>query len=499
MCVRTASRLTRKISTRGARSGPVRHLGALPFRLYRRLRTRTLVEYSTELRVEGAKPLSFSRQLRAGAYLVEIRERDIDLRVKVDAGDEHTELADAYQRHGLHRTVVSLAQPATVRITLASIDQRELARSRRGAHPALAASRRRMRRPTSACSASWRSARPMSLIARRDSASWRAAIHAAAPGGRAFRGRERHAGARGNGVSAQRLASSICCSSSRMAAGAPNPRRRISRRRTTRPARRAPQSCAHSRIQHRSRQWARKFRAPSSARCSTPPSRRAQQAQAYFEAQRTAHRRDRRACMLSCMREQVLGRYERAAPVYRAIRARARARGDKIFEVRATQNLALIAERQGKMANPWRCSRGVAARSIVIAIRICTRRSSAISGHGLIALGEFDRALMLHTEALELFSARGDESQTARELAALASIQFRSGNVERALDTIESALPLYERGSDQAGLTSRRCVWQATRRPSSVSTTPRSDTCGAPNSQDQNGDHHRPDARAHRR
>ena len=41
---------------------------------------------------------------------------------------------------------------------------------------------------------------------------------------------------------------------------------------------------------------------------------------------------------------------------------------------------------------------------------------------------------MLHTEALELFSARGDESQTARELAALASIQFRSGNVERALD-----------------------------------------------------------------
>ena len=37
-------------------------------------------------------------------------------------------------------------------------------------------------------------------------------------------------------------------------------------------------------------------------------------------------------------------------------------------------------------------------------------------GYGLISLGEFDRALLLHTEALELFSARGDDSQTAREL-----------------------------------------------------------------------------------
>ena len=41
-----------------------------------------------------------------------MRERDIDLRVKIDAGDVHTELADAYLRHGLHRTVVSLDAPA---------------------------------------------------------------------------------------------------------------------------------------------------------------------------------------------------------------------------------------------------------------------------------------------------------------------------------------------------------------------------------------------------
>src|SRR4029079_11258607 len=42
----------------------------------------------------------------------------------------------------------------------------------------------------------------------------------------------------------------------------------------------------------------------------------------------------------------------------------------------------------------------------------------------------------------------------ARELAALAAIQFRSGNVERALATIESALPLYESSNDHDGYVS---------------------------------------------
>jgi len=74
-----------------------------------------LVEYSTELTIQGASPQSLVRQLRAGIYVVEVRERDIDVRVGIDAGKRHTELADAYLRHGLHRTVVSLEQPASVR------------------------------------------------------------------------------------------------------------------------------------------------------------------------------------------------------------------------------------------------------------------------------------------------------------------------------------------------------------------------------------------------
>jgi tetratricopeptide (TPR) repeat protein len=70
-------------------------------------------------------------------------------------------------------------------------------------------------------------------------------------------------------------------------------------------------------------------------------------------------------------------------------------------------------------------------------------------GSELVTLGHFDRALLLHAEALEMFSARGDEGRIAREFTALASIQLRSGNVEQALNTIENALPLQERAGDQ--------------------------------------------------
>src|SRR6187399_3528195 len=137
--------------------------------------TEPLVEYSTELIVQGTFPQSLIRQLRAGIYVVEVRERDIDVRVKIDAGKQHTELADAYLRHGLHRTVVSLEQPATVRILVSSVDQRAW----RGA---AAVRILRWPRPTADSPIDERLLGYMALgignelIARPDSASWRAAI-----------------------------------------------------------------------------------------------------------------------------------------------------------------------------------------------------------------------------------------------------------------------------------------------------------------------------------
>jgi CHAT domain-containing protein/tetratricopeptide (TPR) repeat protein len=406
-----------------------------------------LVEYSTEVRVDGAKPVSISRQLRAGVYLVEIRERDIDLRIGIDAGDQHTDLADAYQRHGLHRTVVSLAQPAAIQFTLASVDQRNW----RGA-----AAVRILRWPESGPDAPpdprllgyVAIGKADALIARADSASWRASIlplrqaaayFAAANDMQALAEAEYKRSAVELNLLFEFTAGRRSAESAQAHFAAADDETGEARAALLR---------ALNEFSIASGMGADVPRAEQLALLDAAVLR-TQQAQLWFEAH--GLETDAIAAMYaSCIREQVLGEYERAAPVYRAIRARARARGDKFFEVRATRNLAAIAARQGKVAQ------SVAMLDEVLPLIDRDRNPHMYAmlisnlGSGLIALGEFDRALMLHSDALELFSTRGDESQTAHELAALASIQFRSGNVERALDTIESALPLYERGNDQA-------------------------------------------------
>ncbi|MEO8019034.1 MAG: CHAT domain-containing protein [Pseudomonadota bacterium] len=412
------------------------------------LETEPLVEFSTELNVQGIKPQSLVRQLRAGVYVVEIREHDIDLRVRIDSGNLHTELADAYLRHGLHRTVVSLDQPATVRVTLSSIDQRTW----RGS-----AALRILRWPQGPPNAPLDErllgymalGKGNELIAKTDTASWRAAIQpmrlAAAhfeaandlqalaeaeyqrgyvefnllyqfeDGRRTAASAQAHFEAAGDETGAARAAVLRALHEFNIASGM-GPE-------VPRAEQRSLLDTAVARVKR---------------------------AQTYFEAH-DMHTDAMNALNVSCIRDTVLGDDEPTAEVYRVIRARAIARGDKMFEVRATQNLASIAARQGNVAQSVAMFESVLP--LVERDRNPDLYATLISnlGYGLIALGEFDRALLLHTEALGLFSARGDDSQTARELAALASIQFRSGNVERALATIESAFPLYERVRDQAG------------------------------------------------
>src|SRR5262245_46153380 len=52
--------------------------------------TEPLVEYSTEVVVAGERSPSITRQLDAGVYLLEIRERDVDLRISIDSGILHS-------------------------------------------------------------------------------------------------------------------------------------------------------------------------------------------------------------------------------------------------------------------------------------------------------------------------------------------------------------------------------------------------------------------------
>jgi CHAT domain-containing protein len=410
--------------------------------------TEPLVEYSTELIVQGDKPQSLSRRLRPGTYVIEVRERDIDLRISIDAGDLHTELADAYLRHGVHRAVVSLEQNESLRVSLSSIDQRTW----RGA---AAVRILHWPRPSSDAPLDERLLGYMALgaggelVAANTSESWRAAIRplrqAAAhfeaandmralaeaeyqrgyvefnllyefeAGRRSAELAQRHFAAAGDDTGVARAAVLRALNELNIASSM------------------GPEVSLTN------------YRAMLDDAIA-----RVKRAQAYFESE-DLHTDVLNAMTIGCIREVALGDFAPTIPVYETIRARARTRGDKFFEAQATQNLAAIAQRQGNVAQ------AVSMFETVLPLIERDRNPDLYAsitsnlGYGLISLGEFDRALLLHTEALELFTQRGDESQTARELAALASIQFRSGNVERALTTVENALPLFERARDQAG------------------------------------------------
>ena len=379
--------------------------------------TEPLVEFSTELNVQGTKPQSLTRHLRAGVYVIEVRERDIDLRVGVVAGELHTELADAYLRHGLHRMVVSLEKPAALHLTLSSVDQRTW----RGA-----AAVRILRWPRPAPEAPYDErllgymalGKGNELVAKADTASWRASIQplrqAAAhfetandlqalaeaeyqrgyvefnllyefeDGRRSAEAAQAHFQAAGDETGAARASVLLALHEFNIASGMGLESPRVEQR--------ALLDTAVARVKH---------------------------AQAYFE-ENDLQTDAMNAITVSCIREWHFGDYDRIEPIYRALRARASARGDRLFEVRATQNLAFIAARHGNVA------RSAAMYDDVLPLIDRDRNpdlyATLISnlGYSLISLGEFDRALLLHTEALELFSARGDDSQTARALAALA-------------------------------------------------------------------------------
>lgn len=412
------------------------------------LDTEPLVEYSTEVNVQGAKPQTLTRQLREGVYLLEIRERDIDLRVKVDAGGQQTELGDAFLRHGVHRLVVSLDAPAPVKLTLDSIDQRTW----RGA-----AAVRILRwprgepddPPDERLLGYVELGKGNALVASNDKASWDAAVvpmraaimhFQAAKDLRALADAEYQLGwvqyfllydyedARRTAEAAESHFAAVDDDTGMHRAAMLRAMTEFAQANTLGPE--VPRS--------EQRQWL--DRAVG----------RLEKARAYFASQQL-HSDEITALNRTALRPQFLGDYDACKKIYEEALAMALARHDKFFEAGFSSNLGFAASRKGH------ASKAVELYERALPLIERDRNPDLYAtiignlGFSLVTLGEFDRALMLHTEALDVFSQRGDDSQTARELSALAAIQFRSGNVERALATIESSLPLYERARDFAG------------------------------------------------
>jgi tetratricopeptide (TPR) repeat protein len=407
--------------------------------------TEPLVEYSTDVVVNCSSSQTLTRQLDAGVYLLEIRERDIDLRARVTAGGKRVELADLSPRHGVLRHVVRLAAPARLRLTLDSSD----VRGWKGA-----AAVRILRWPQIPDGPDQRllgfeaQGVASQMLARGTPDAWRAALEPLREAARRLQaGGDLQALAEAEyqrsrlelemlfDFDAGRRSAQLALAHFRAAGDSPG-------------ARRASVLMAEHELAQASAIGPTAPRAEQRTLLDTATGRLTD-AQAFFESRGLAsdalHALDRAQA-----RARILGRAESSALVYESMRRRARARHDRLFEVIATQALAGIAQRKGDVV------RAAAMYESVLPMIERDRNPELFAalrgnlGDALIALGEFDRALVLHSEALELYAARGDDSRTARELSALAAIQFRTGDLERALATIESALPLYARSRDQA-------------------------------------------------
>src|SRR3569832_2138126 len=102
--------------------------------------------------------------------------------------------------------------------------------------------------------------------------------------------------------------------------------------------------------------------------------------------------------------DAIRGRSADVAAIYRRVHRRAQARGDKLFEVAAIQKLADGAARGGDVTRAARMLDSVLP--LVERDRDPGRYATVVADLGdvLIALGDFDRALMLQTAALEVFS-----------------------------------------------------------------------------------------------
>src|SRR5688572_17133483 len=80
--------------------------------------------FATRVAVAGDAPVAVTRTLQRGAYLVEVREQEIDLRVRIEAHGEGSTLEDRAPRYGAIYKIVSFESPAELRIEISSADHK---------------------------------------------------------------------------------------------------------------------------------------------------------------------------------------------------------------------------------------------------------------------------------------------------------------------------------------------------------------------------------------
>ncbi|MEO8019033.1 MAG: CHAT domain-containing tetratricopeptide repeat protein [Pseudomonadota bacterium] len=406
-----------------------------------------LTTYSAKLAVAGNTPTVVTLHLAAGTYLIEAREQDIDLRMVVDGGvGKHVEVQDAVPRHGIQVQVASLKSAAEFRVELRSVDHR----AKRGNVTLRAARWRRADNSTpderelgytafglagaqtaAGGRESWTKAAALLNeavahfgLARDDAAQAQtqytlghlqylliedrlAAIRAAEAATESYEDIDDEVGIQN--AATLRAAAELEIASAMNAS-------------TQRAAQRALYDAADRRLAEAA-EFFTKRGLPVSAEY---------------------------AVNMRGVRSVYLGEDSNAAKFFTQAIEMARANKDVGEEVTSLANLGWVHYRVGFIAE--------AAREYSQLLPLIERDlqpalyAAILNNYGfcLIALGDFDRALELHTDALQMYVAQDRPLEQALQLAALGGLYFRTGDLQRSLETLRSAIEVQERIGDTA-------------------------------------------------
>jgi CHAT domain-containing protein/tetratricopeptide (TPR) repeat protein len=405
--------------------------------------------FTTDLAMEGPE-VSVSRNLEAGAYLVEIREGDIDVRLVVDAPGIHSEAEDEVPRHGILHKVVSLRTAGELRVTARNSDHS----SKKGrVQVRIAHWRRAIDAPQGELELGYEALASAGELAtqRTPAASqqavdklYEAVTHFDAADAEAQRAQAQYTLANLLYLGRDEYAGAI-----RAADAAADAYRDtddelgIQNSSTLRSA---------AQLELAKGMDPSKQRAEQSAMYDDAE-RRLQESARYF-AENSQRIRAEYAVNMRGVRAIYVGDYEAAAKLFTQAVEMARANEDLREQAVSLGNLAWVHNRRGFMAQ--------AAAEYEGLLPMLEREKQPylyavmLGNYGfcLIALGDFDRALALHNEALALYTAQGKETERAVALAALGGLHLRIGDTERALEILRAAAIAQERVGDGINLAS---------------------------------------------
>jgi len=413
-----------------------------------RSETEPATEFSADLNVGGDASPVVTRSLQRGDYLIEAREHEIDVHMTVEAGESRTELEDRVPRHGALYQVVSMAAPGELRITVRSDDHR----TKQGRTALRIA---RWNRPPEAHRGelqlgfvAFGAACEQAAVATPESWTraadklYEAVAHFEAADDEGMRARAAYFlanvqyGPRDQWAAAVR-ATEIATDAYESA----DDEAGIHDAATLRSA--AEISLADAMNAGTQGAEQRALYATADRRLAT--------AVDFFQS----HAMPVRAQYATNMRAVLAvstADYDSATTLLERSIEMARANNDITEQAKSLSNLAAVHNFRGFLAQS---AKEYEALLPLVDPQTQPYLYAALLGNygfALIVLGDFDRALELHTEALKLYTEIGKDAERAGELGALGVLYLRMGDPERALQTLRAAIVELERLGDNARL-----------------------------------------------